>query len=250
LIADDNPDILNYLKSIFKTTYKVILVKDGVEALEKAQEFIPDVIITDIMMPSKDGLELCREIKEDLRTCHIPVILLTARTTNLFQTEGLETGADDYITKPFNENVLSIKVKNLIESRKILRRKYSSEIALKSKDITIGKADEDLLDRIIDFIDNNLGNNQFKIEEISQEIGMSHSVLYRKINSITGLSLIEFIRTIRLKRAAELLSNSKISVSKASFDVGFTDPKYFSKSFQKYFGLTPTDYISKYRKHV
>jgi YesN/AraC family two-component response regulator len=248
LIVDDNPDILIYLKAIFDQSFKVETASNGNEALVKAFEIIPRIIITDIMMPEIDGLELCKTIKNDVRTSHIPVILLTARTSNLFQTEGLETGADDYITKPFDERVLSLKVKNLIASRNALRKKYTSEMSLNPKDITIAKSDEKFLNDVIDIIDDNISDSNFRIEEIALKIGMSHSVLYRKINALIGLSLIEFIRSVRLKRAAELFSKTSISVSQASFDVGFTDPKYFSKCFQKYFSLTPSQYITANRK--
>ena len=250
LIVDDNHSIQLYLKTIFENNYQLEVASNGKEALDKANDIIPDLIISDIMMPEIDGLELCLKIKNDIRTSHIPVVLLTARTSNLFQTEGLETGADDYITKPFDERVLKLKVKNLIESRKNIRNKYSKEITLKPKDITITRPDEKFLNELIDIIEDHISDSNLKIEEITQQIGMSHSVVYRKINALTGLSLVEFIRTIRLKRASQLLSKTSISVSQASFEVGFTDPKYFSKSFQKYFGATPSEYISANREHI
>ena len=248
LVIDDNHGILLFLKTIFENNYKVETASNGKEAMDKAFNIIPDLIITDIMMPEIDGLELCRRVKNDIRTSHIPVVLLTARTSNLFQTEGLETGADDYVTKLFDERVLALKVKNLIASRTSLRKKYSNEITLKPKDITITQSDEKFLDDIIEIIEKHISDSNLKIENIALQIGMSHSVLYRKVNALTDLSLIEFIRTIRLKRASQLFSKTSISVSQASFEVGFTDPKYFSKSFQKYFGVTPSQYISANRQ--
>ncbi len=244
LIIDDNHDIMVYLKSIFEKSYAIQTATNGKDGLNIAMEKNPDLIISDIMMPEIDGLELCKRIKSDVRTSHIPVILLTARTTNIFQTEGLEIGADDYITKPFNERVLSLKVKNLIASRAHLRNKYSKEITLKPKDITITSADEKFLNELIALIEAHLSESNFKVEDISKHMGMSHSVIYKKISSLTDLSLVEFIRTIRLKTASELLTKTNMTVGQASFEVGFADPKYFSKCFQKYFGKTPSEFIT------
>jgi len=243
LILDDNPDIIFFLKENFDKSFNVLTANNGREGLQKAYDHIPDLIISDIMMPEMDGLEFCKEIKSDIRTSHIPVILLTARTSDIFQAEGLETGADDYITKPFDENILNIRVKNLIESRKKLRERYSKEVTLMPRDITITQPDEIFLDKAIKIIEENISDSSLKVEWIAREIGMSHSVLYKKVMALTDLTVVEFIRTIRLKKASILLTKTESSISQISHEVGFTDPKYFSKCFQKLYGVTPTAYI-------
>jgi len=242
LIVDDNPDIVAYLKENFEDSFNAITARNGKIGLEMAIEHMPDLIISDIMMPEMDGLEFCKKIKGEIATSHIPVILLTARTSDVFQAEGLETGADDYITKPFDEKILNIRVKNLIDSRKKLRERYSKEVTLMPRDITITKPDENLLDRVIEIIEDNISDNDLKVEWIARELGMSHSILYKKVMALTDLSIVEFVRTIRLKKASMLLSKTDFTVSEVSHEVGFTDPKYFSKCFQKLFGTTPSSY--------
>jgi DNA-binding response OmpR family regulator len=242
LIVDDNPDIIFFLRENFEKSFNVLTAQNGKVALETAIEQMPDVIISDIMMPEMDGLEFCKRIKSEVTTSHIPVILLTARTSDVFQAEGLETGADDYITKPFDEKILNIRVKNLIESRKRLRERYSKEVTLMPRDITITRPDENFLDKVIEIIEDNLSDSNLKVEMIAREIGMSHSVLYKKILALTDLTIVEFVRTIRLKKASILLSKTNSSITQVSHEVGFIDPKYFSKCFQSLFGVTPSSY--------
>ena len=248
MIVDDNPDIVIFLKENFENSFNVVTARNGKEGLEAAREQIPDIIISDIMMPKIDGLEFCKQIKTDIRTSHIPVILLTARTSNIFQAEGLETGADDYITKPFDEKLLNIRVKNLIESRKQLRKRYSKEISLMPKDITITNPDEKFLEKVIEIIEKSISDSDLKVEWIAREVGMSHSVLYKKILALTDLTVIEFVRTIRLKKAAQMLTKTNQAIAEISHAVGFADPKYFSKSFQNYYGSTPSDYRKEQSK--
>lgn len=249
LIVDDNPDIIYFLQENFEGGFNIITAQNGRVGLQKAFEHMPEIIISDIMMPEVDGLELCKQIKTDIRTSHIPVILLTARISDIFQSEGLETGADDYITKPFDEKILNIRVKNLIDSRRKLRERYSKEITLMPRDITITQPDEKLLDKVIKVIEENIADNDLKVEWIAKEIGMSHSVLYKKVLALTDVTLVEFIRNIRLKKASILLKNSNASISEISHDVGFVDPKYFSKCFQKLFGLTPSSFVKENAVH-
>lgn len=244
LLIDDNPDILSYLESNFEKHFNVVLASNGKEGLDKAREIIPDLIISDIMMPQMDGYELCAKIKSDVNTSHIPVILLTARISNVFRTEGLETGADDYITKPFDVHMLYLKVKNLIISRKTLREKYAREITLKPKEITINNSDEKFLNNLIAIIEEHITDDNFKVDDFARHLGMSHSGIYKKVKFLTNLSLVEFIRTIRLKKAKEYLLKTDLSISQVSFEVGFSDAKYFSKCFQKYFGKSPSQYVS------
>jgi signal transduction histidine kinase/ligand-binding sensor domain-containing protein/AraC-like DNA-binding protein/ActR/RegA family two-component response regulator len=247
LLADDNPEILVFLKEIFQSDYHVYTALDGDDALRLAFEIIPDLIISDIMMPGIDGLELCKQCKEDVRTSHIPIILLTARTSMIFKSEGYEIGADDYINKPFDPKLLERRVKNLIESRIKLRKKYGSDITLTPKDITLNDSDEKFLERLIKYIEDHIGESDLKIEHVAKAIGISHSLLYKKLLALTNLTIVEFINTIRLKKASVLLINSQYTVSQTAYEVGFSDPKYFSKCFQAFFKTTPTDFIERHR---
>ncbi len=242
LIVDDNPDIIYFLRETFNKTYNLLTASNGKTGLDKALQYIPDLIISDIMMPEIDGLEFCKKIKTDIRTSHIPVVLLTARTSEVFHSEGLETGADDYINKPFNEKILRLRVNNLIESRKRLRERFSKEANLSPSDISITGPDKEFLEKVIMFIEDHIAESDLKVERLAREIGMSHSVLYKKIIALTGLTIVEFIRTIKLKKASLLLSETNLPINHVSLEVGFTDPKYFSKSFQKYYGVTPSQY--------
>ncbi len=246
LIVDDNPDIVYYLKEIFEEDFNVVVAQNGRSGLEKAFTSIPDLIISDIMMPEIDGLEFCRQIKTDIRTSHIPVVLLTARNSVLFHSKGLETGADDYINKPFEEKILKLRVQNLIESRKKLRERFARESNLLPVDISITNPDEEFLNKVIAIIEKNISNSDLKVEMIAREVGMSHSVLYKKVMALTDLTVVEFIRTIRLKKAAKLLTKTQIPINKISLEVGFTDPKYFSKCFQKRYGDTPSSYKNQF----
>jgi signal transduction histidine kinase/ligand-binding sensor domain-containing protein/DNA-binding response OmpR family regulator len=242
LIVDDNTDILSFLRDNFEQRFKVVTATNGREGFDIAVEQIPDIILSDIMMPKVDGLELCREIKKDIRTNHIPFILLTARTANIFEAEGLEMGADDYIAKPFDVKLLNIRVHNLVESRKLLRKRYSLEASTIIGEVSANTPDDNFLKTVSQVVESNIGNSDLKVEWIAREVGMSHSVLYKKILALTDLTVIEFVRTIRLKRAAQILLNTDQPISHISQEVGFEDPKYFSKSFRQYFGTTPSEY--------
>ncbi len=245
LIVDDNPDIIYFLKHSFENEFNVISAQNGSKGLELTQQHLPDIIISDIMMPEIDGLELCYKVKGDVRTSHIPVILLTARTANVFQVEGLESGADDYITKPFDEQILNLRVRNLIKSRKQLRERYSKETSLLPEDLTITKPDEEFLKKTIGIIEDNIASSDLSVEWLARQVGMSHSVLYKKIIALTDLTVVEFIRSVRLKKASILISETDRRISEISRQVGFADSKYFSKCFQNFFGKTPTEFKNK-----
>ncbi|MEM7380523.1 MAG: helix-turn-helix domain-containing protein, partial [Bacteroidota bacterium] len=210
---------------------------------KKALETIPDVIISDIMMPEMDGLELCAFLKQDERTSHIPVILLTARAGEEDQYEGLENGADDYVTKPFKIKLIKSRVQNLINSRRLLRQRYSQEIVLKPRDIAITNLDEQFLTRVQDVLDANLTEPAFKVKEFSEHMGMSRMQLHRKLKALTGHTASEFIRSQRLKMAVVLLEKSDASISEIAYQVGFNDPSYFAKCFKEAYGCTPKAYL-------
>ncbi len=244
LIVDDNDDVRTYVRNLFKDEYSIYLGKNGKEGIDLAIKHIPDIIISDIMMPVKNGIELCNTLKGDECTSHIPIILLTARAGEKNEIEGVKTGADDYITKPFSEDLLQLKVGKLIESRKKLQTRYSQEIILRPKDITINSVDEQFLERVQTVLDDKLIESSFSIEEFSQSVGMSRMQLHRKLKALTGLSASEFIRSQRLKLAAQLLKKSDINVSQIGYSVGFNDHAYFSKCFKEMFNCTPTEYVN------
>jgi DNA-binding response OmpR family regulator len=219
LVAEDNADVRKLLNKSFSKEYKVIEAINGKQGTELALEWVPDLILSDIMMPEVDGLTFCQTIKSDERTSHIPVILLTARAGEEDQYKGLSTGADAYVTKPFKIKTLTTRVAHLIASRKALRNRYSQEIILKPKDIAITNMDELFLERVQNVLDNKLTESAFSIQEFSEAVGMSRMQLHRKLKALTGLSASEFIRSQRLKLAASLLQNSDANVSEIGYQV-------------------------------
>jgi signal transduction histidine kinase/DNA-binding response OmpR family regulator len=245
LIVEDNAEVRTYISSMFKNTYTILQAQNGQEGIDMAFKYIPDFIMSDIMMPVKNGIELCNELKTDECTSHIPIILLTAKTGEENEIEGIKTGADDYITKPFNEDLLKLKVDKLLETRKKLREHYSKDIIFKPKDIAVNSTDEVFLQRVKTVLDNNLIESSFNIEEFSNTVGMSRMQLHRKLKALTGLSASEFIRSQRLKLAAQLLKKSDANVSQIGYSVGFNNPGYFSKCFKEMYKLTPLEYSKK-----
>lgn len=245
LIVEDNLEVRTFLKNLFNKTYNVYEAADGKKGLEVAKTSDIDLILSDVMMPIMDGIEFCNEIKTNIRTSHIPVILLTARTSEEYRNTGYKTGADAYITKPFDSNVLKIRVNNLLVSRKNLIEKFKKDIFLQPKEVTVTSADEEFLQQAIDIVENNMTNPEFTIKDFIDKIGMSRSVLYRKLKALTDQSISEFIRTLKLKRAAQLLKQSQMNVSEIAFELGFKDLKYFRESFKSLFKMTPSNYRGK-----
>jgi signal transduction histidine kinase/ligand-binding sensor domain-containing protein/DNA-binding response OmpR family regulator len=248
LIIEDNADMRLFIINELLVHYRFSEAHNGTIGVEKAINEIPDLIICDIMMPGMDGYEVCRRLKQDERTSHIPVIMLTARSSEQHTIEGLESGADDYIAKPFSSAILRVRIKNLINSRKLLRKKFIKEPFASLKDISPSKIDERLFKKAYELVEKNLDNPDFGILEFSHGLGMSRAQLYRKILAISGQSVKEFIRIIRLKKAAELLLLRDKNISEIAFTVGFNSLSYFTKSFTEYFGMNPTKYIEKYTK--
>ncbi len=242
LIVEDNVEIRNFLKGLFETHYNVLEAKNGQVGLELARSLDVDLIISDVIMPKMDGIEMCKEIKTNIRTSHIPVILLTARSSEEFQNTGYKTGADAYITKPFDAEVLKVRVRNLLESRKKLIEKFKKDIILQPKEVTATSADEDFLQKAIDIVEQNMTNPEFVITDFIDEIGMSRSVFYKKLKALTDQSISEFIRTLKLKKAAQLLKNSELNISEIAFELGFNDLKYFRETFKLLFKVTPSEY--------
>jgi len=248
LIIEDNADMRLFIKNEFKDDYIVSEAHDGKLGISKAFEEMPEAIICDVMMPGMDGYEVCRTLKHDERTSHIPVLFLTAKSSEEHTIEGLESGADDYVTKPFSSAVLRIRIKNLIESRILLRKKFIKEPFASLMEISPSKTDEKLFNKAYSIVEKNLNNPNFDVNDFAHEIGMSRTQLYRKIHAVSGQSVKEFIRIIRLKKAAELLLSSDSNKSEIAYTVGFNSLSYFTTSFTEYFGMNPSKYIEKFRK--
>jgi signal transduction histidine kinase/ligand-binding sensor domain-containing protein/DNA-binding response OmpR family regulator len=248
LIVEDNSDIRLYLKKILDTEYVVYEAENGEVAWNLAKETIPDIIISDIMMPVMDGLVLCKLVKSNIGTCHIPVILLTARTSIMQIEGGLLSGADDYITKPFDSKLLTVKMKNILENRKKIKDAYLKNFYIDLPEPLSNQLDDRFLKRAYDYVKENISNSELSIESFGKEMYLSRTQLYRKIKALTGLTPTNFVSTLRLKHASELLIETSLSVSEISFQVGFSNPSYFTTSFKKHFNLTPSEYILRYKK--
>jgi signal transduction histidine kinase/ligand-binding sensor domain-containing protein/DNA-binding response OmpR family regulator len=248
LVADDNKDIRQYLQQILKDRYDVLEAVNGSEALNLAQQQFPDLIISDIRMDVMDGIELCKQVKADPSTNHIPVLLLTGSYGSEIELQSLEGGADGYITKPFDKDILLAKVDNLFKSRSELQKYFLNEITLKKNPLKISPEYREFLDKCIAIVESHLDDEQFSIKVLAKEIGMSHSNLYKKVRTISGQSVTGFIRYIRLRKAAELMIKHDCNVNQAAFQVGISDIKYFRTHFNKLFGLNPSEYIKKYRQ--
>lgn len=245
LIVEDNADLRFYMHSILSDNYKIRHAEHGAIGFDHAIKKLPDLIITDVMMPEMDGYELCEKLKTDERTSHIPVIILTARADLDSKILGLETGADDYIVKPFNETELRARAKNLIEQRQKLRERFGRDILIPISDIAVTSADERFLQRVIGIIAHHLSDASFGPEPLAHKIGLSRSQLHRKLKAVVNMSTTEFIRTIRLRRAAELLNKKFGTIGEIAYEVGFSNPAYFSDSFRKQFGCLPSEFVRR-----
>ncbi|WP_270653109.1 hybrid sensor histidine kinase/response regulator transcription factor [Phocaeicola plebeius] len=242
LIVEDNQDFRHFLKEQLSETYQVIDAPDGEEGEKLAIEQNPDLIISDIMMPKIDGLELCRRVKHNVQTSHIPVILLTARSGDEAKISGYAVGADSYISKPFSFDVLLVRIKQLIEQQEGRKKEFRKTLRVNPSRITITSIDEQLIQKALKLIEEHIDNSEYNVEQLSADMGMSRMNLYRKLQAITGQTPTEFIRTIRLKRAAQLLQDGKLNVSEVADRVGFSSSSYFTKCFKEQFGVLPTQY--------
>ncbi len=246
LIVEDNNDFRDYLALELKSlNYEVYTAVDGEDGIEKARLLHPSLVISDIMMPKSDGFTLCTTLKNDINTSHIPIILLTARTADDMRYEGYKAGADAYISKPFSFNVLEIRIRKLIEERQHRLEKIKSPQEIKTSQITVNSLDEKLMAQIIEHIEKNMSNAEYSVEQLSSDVAMHRMNLYRKIQSIAGMTPSEFLRTMRIKRAAQLMEqDSSLSILEISEMVGFNTPKYFTNYFRKIYGVTPSQYAT------
>jgi ligand-binding sensor domain-containing protein/signal transduction histidine kinase/DNA-binding response OmpR family regulator len=248
LLVEDNDDFRFYLKENLRLKYKVIEATNGLEGWQKALAVHPSLIVSDISMPHMDGNELCNKIKADKRTSHIPVILLTALTEEKNQIKGLKTGASDYITKPFNFEVLNAKIKNLLALNDSLKNTYSKRIEVLTPKVEVESSTDKLIQKIVFYIEDNLTDTQLSVETLSRHVGMSRSTLYSKLLELTGQTPVEFIRSVKLDKAAQLLEKSELTIAEVAYSVGFSTPNYFAKSFKAKFNLLPSEYLNKMRK--
>lgn len=243
LIIDDNADIRSYVKSLLAKEYRVLDAADGVAGIRLAMKHVPDVIVSDVMMPGMDGVECCRRLKSELQTSHIPVILLTACSLDEQRIQGYDGGADSYISKPFNSQLLLSRIQNLIGSRRQLRQFFGDNQALVKADIC--EVDKDFVTRFRELLELRLKDSELNVEDLGKEMGMSRVQLYRKLKSLTNYSPNELLRQARLKKAIQLLSSSEMTVSEVAYEVGFSSPSYFTKCYKEEFGEMPTELIKR-----
>ncbi|MBC8485602.1 MAG: response regulator [Bacteroidetes bacterium] len=245
LIVEDSQDVARYIASCLGKEYKIHFAKDGMEGINKAFEIIPDIIICDVMMPEKDGFEVCSILKQDERTSHIPIIMLTAKATKEDKLKGLTSGADAYLSKPFDKKELLIRIEKIIELRRHLLDKYSSRKHKLKSTLSQDNIEDVFLQKIISAIEKNIDDSHFGTLQVAHAIGMSESQLYRKLKALTGKSTAVFIRTIRLHKARELLTTTSLNVSEIAYETGFTDPAWFSRVFKEEFGVSPNAFRNK-----
>lgn len=243
LVVEDNAELRHFIADSFMGQYQVLEAADGLSGWNLAQEELPDLIISDIMMPELDGVELCHRIKDNLDTSHMPVILLTAKTSDESKIQGSESGADAYLTKPFSLKLLQITIHNLLESRRKLKELYAHDTLLEVREVGTTKRDKEFIDAIIEVVEKNLDNTELEIEDIARELGMSRSKLYTKIHSLTGQPVGDFVRKIRLKTASKIMVSEDVSITQVMERVGIQSQSYFTKAFKKEFGKTPTQYL-------
>lgn len=248
LIVDDNPDIRMYIKTILQEKYTIIEAKDGEDGIQKAVKNVPDLILSDVMMPKIDGVTMCQRLKGEMSTSHIPIILLTACSLDEQRIAGLESGADDYVSKPFNSQVLEVRIRKLIEGRKQLKNLFSEQLFSGETKERLSAPDKGFLDKFRELIENDISNPELNIEDLGKAIGLSRVQLYRKIKSMSDYSPNELLKIIRLKKAYQSLSVSEKTIAEIAYDTGFSTPSYFTKCFKDYYSESPSDYLRRVRK--
>ena len=248
LLVEDNQEFRTFLKEQLEDFYRIVEAADGEEGERKAIEENPHLIISDIMMPKVDGIELCRRIKTNVQTSHIPVILLTARTADDIKINSYEVGADSYMSKPFNFDMLMVRIEKLIEQQERRKQEFRKNIEVNPSAITITSVDEQLIQKSLEYLEKNMDNPEYGVEELSKDLGMVRMSLYRKLQSITGHTPTDFIRSIRLKRAAQLLQGSRLPIIEIANRVGFSSASYFSKCFKEMFDMLPKQYAEEHGK--
>lgn len=255
LLVEDNSELRLFLRSIFSSEYRIVEAANGMEGWSKALKFLPDIIISDLMMPEKDGIALMRELRADMTTSHIPVVLLTAKSSIESKLEGLEYGADDYITKPFSATYLKARVRNLLVQRQKLQTLYRQDLMpagaptsteegdqAEKKAPEMSSIDRKFMDKLVELMEKNMDNGDLVVDDLVRELAVSRSVFFKKLKTLTGLAPIEFIKEMRINRAVQLIDTGEYSMTQISYMVGINDPRYFSKCFKQKMGMTPTEY--------
>lgn len=245
LVVDDNASIREMLRDLLKDTYDVELAEDGLKGLSKAKEIMPDLVLSDVMMPQVDGYELVKRIRDDDQLCHLPIILLTAKNSKESKLKGYEYGADAYVSKPFNSDILLARIQSLIENRKNQQKRFRTNIDIQPSEITFTSIDERFLNRLVKIVEENISDSEFTVEKLALEYGATPLRLNQKLKALTGQTAKGFIRNIRLKRAAQMLKLGRFSVSDVTYEVGFNDLKYFRNCFKKEFGIPPSHYLKQ-----
>ena len=229
------------MRDFFEKEYEVKEASEGKAGFDRAIEIVPDIVISDVMMPGMDGMELCRALKQDIRTSHIPVVLLTARAGTDSKIEGLDIGADDYVTKPFDVKELLARVRNLIEQRRELRKKFSAGVVLKPGEVAVTSLDDALLKKAVSFVEQHIAEEDLSIDDLARELSVSRATLNRKLRAVADLSPADFIRYLRLQRARELLEKNTGTVAEIAYQVGYGSPSHFSAAFRERFGIPPSE---------
>ena len=253
LMVDDSADMCRFVRDYFRREYRVLTAPNGERALqvleqEEATGSGVDVVVSDVAMPKMDGLELCRRVKTDLRWSHIPVILLTGRRAEETEVEGLKMGADDYITKPFNVEMLRLRVKKLVEKRESRQRQWREKADVEASEITITSVDEQFIQQAMKVTEERMADTEFSVEVLGHELGLSRTYLYKKLVNITGKGPAEFIRTIRMKRAKQLLEQTQMQMTEIATALGYSSPKRFTENFKAEFGISPSEYARRIKK--
>ena len=243
-MVEDNKELRQYLVNGLSGLFNMLEAENGQKALDILKEKEVDLIVTDVMMPVMDGAKLCKLVKQNLRTCHIPIYMLSAKADIKYQLEGLQVGADDYIAKPFSMAILKAKIMNMLRTRHRIFEHYSNTTEIEPEKLTNNTMDEELLRKAIAVIERNMDNVEFSTEQFAREMNMSRSNFYRKIKGVLDLSPNEYLRLERLKKAAQLLREGENRVNEICYMVGFNSPSYFAKCFQKQFGVLPKDFVS------
>jgi DNA-binding response OmpR family regulator len=244
LLIEDNDDFRFYLRDNLKFSYTIYEAGNGADGWNLVLSLQPDLIVSDIMMPQMNGIELCTKIKSDERVSHIPVILLTARNSEEQRIEGFKTGADDYITKPFNFEVLEARINNLVSQREKSQKTFRKTLDIKASELQITPLDVKFMEKAVQVVEANISSPSFSIEDLGMELGISRAYVFKKILALSGKTPLEFIRTIRLQHAAQLLERSQLSVREVAYKVGFNTPKYFTKYFKEQYNMLPSDYAA------
>ncbi|MEM8847609.1 MAG: ATP-binding protein [Bacteroidota bacterium] len=241
LIVEDNPDLSNHMRSLLKDEFTVKQSANGKLGVLDALEIVPDIIVSDLMMPEVDGVELSNTLKANEKTSHIPIILLTAKADRETKLDGLKAGVDDFLTKPFDNEELKVRIQNLIGQHEKLKAKYEQTLRLSPSKIKVQSPEETFIKKALEIVDENLSNSEFTVEGFQKEIGMSRMQLHRKLKALTNFSASEFIRDIRLQRAADLLSNKGLNINEVAYSCGFNSHSYFTQCYKQKFGVSPSD---------